>query len=251
LGIPEKDHQLIFNVAKLFMVFPKAAYTQDAQLLEGIAETATLAKQALNDLITLRRREPRNDLISTLALADYESRALDDEAIVKLCTFLLVAGHETTANLLSGSMRYLLEQRHHWERLLQEPSLLPGAIDELLRYVSPVLWVGRFTTTEIEIGGTKIPQGRGVILGLGAANHDPSAYERAEELDLTRQNVHSFAFGHGIHSCVGAAVTRMEAHIALSSLLHSFPTLELESKQFDYEPVYFVHALKSLRVYVP
>jgi len=250
LGIPEKDHQLIFEVAKLFMVFPKAAYTQDGRLLEGIAETATRAKKVLGELISLRRREPQNDLISSLVHTDGENKVMDDDAIVKLCTFLLVAGHETTANLLSGSMRYLLEDRRHWELLLREQTLLPGAIDELLRYVSPVLWVGRFTTTDVEVGGVKIPPGRGVILGLGSANHDPSAYERPDELDLTRPNVHSFAFGHGIHSCLGAAVTRMETHMALAAMLKRIPSVRLKAKQFDYEPVYFVRSLKSLPVVV-
>jgi cytochrome P450 len=248
LGIPEKDQELIFEVANLFMVFPRAAYTQDGSLLEGIASTATRARKVLGELVETRRSHPQDDLISALVKAEDESHVLDDEDIVKLCTFLLVAGHETTANLLSGSLRFLLEDRAYWEHLLSEPVLLPGAIDELLRFVSPVLWVGRFTTTDVVLGGVSIPKGQGVILGLGSANHDSDVHDRPDELDLTRKNVHSLAFGHGIHSCLGAVVTRIEAQLVLSSLLKYAPSIRLIEQQFSYEPTYFVRSLRALLV---
>jgi len=248
LGVPVEHHQIIFEVAKLFMVFPHAAYTQDCEALEGIAETAMGAREALGALVKSRHTMPGEDLISALVHADGSSQVMSDDEIVQLCTFLLVAGHETTANLMSGSLRYLLEDRKQWEQLLVNPTILPGAIEELLRFVSPVLWVGRFTTEDVRVSGQTIPKGHGVMLGLGSANHDPDAFEDPEVLDLTRKNVRSLAFGHGVHSCVGAAVTSMETQMVLAELLKRMPNVQLKTREFEYAPVYFVRSLKSLPI---
>jgi cytochrome P450 len=248
LGVPAENHQIIFEVAKLFMMFPHAAYTQDCEALEGIAETAMRARDVLGALVKSRHTKPGDDLISALVHADGSVQVMSDDEIVQLCTFLLVAGHETTANLMSGSMRCLLEDRQHWDQLLAEPAGLPGAIDELLRFVSPVLWVGRFTTEAIDIGGQAIPKGCGVMLGLGSANHDPDAFPDPDVVDLTRKNVRSLAFGHGVHSCVGAAVTRMETQAVLAELLKRMPNIQLKTREFEYAPVYFVRSLKSLPI---
>ena len=167
-----------------------------------------------------------------------------------LCNFLLAAGHETTANLLSGSLRYLLADRKLWEELSAAPDMIPAAVEELLRFVSPVLWVSRLPTEDIELDGHVLRKGTRLQLGIGAANHDPSEFTNPELLDLNRTNVHSLAFGYGPHFCIGAALARMETQVALSRLLSRMPRMQLATKHFEYRPVYFLRALKSLPIVV-
>jgi cytochrome P450 len=182
--------------------------------------------------------------------AEEGTAPLPDDEIVVLCNFLLVAGHETTANLLSGSLRYLLEKRELWEQLSAAPEIVTAAVEELLRFVSPVLWVSRMPTEDIELDGKVLRKGSRVQLGIGAANHDPSEFPNPEQLDFTRPKVNSLAFGYGPHFCLGAALARMEAQIALSRLLLRIPQVQLGINHFEYEPLYILRALKSLPIIV-
>jgi cytochrome P450 len=250
LGVPTEDHETIREAAKATVMFPSAVYKGDFGLLDCIAERLTQAQGVLERLIQQRRRGPRNDLISMLVHTDTGPAQLPDDDLVVLCNFLLSAGHETTANLLSGSLRYLLEKRELWEQLRAAPELIPAAVEELLRFVSPVLWVSRMPAEDIELDGHVLRKGTRVQLGIGAANHDPSEFSDPESLDFTRTKVQSLAFGFGPHFCLGAALARMEAQIALSKLVQRMPRVQLATKDFEYRPLYFLRALKSLLIRV-
>jgi cytochrome P450 len=250
LGVPTEDHETIREAAKATVMFPSAVYKGDFGSMDRIAGRLTQAQGVLERLIQQRRREPRKDLISILVHADAGPAPLPDDDLVVLCNFLLAAGHETTANLLSGSMRYLLEKRQLWEQLSAAPELIPVAVEELLRFVSPVLWVFRMPVEDIELDGQVLRKGSRVQLGIGAANHDPSQFSDPESLDFTRTRVQSLAFGYGPHFCLGATLARMEAQIALSKLVHRMPRVQLTTKDFEYRPLYFLRALKSLLIRV-
>jgi cytochrome P450 len=250
LGVPAEDHEAMREASQALVMFPSTVYKGDFGAMEHIAERLTRAQGVLERLIQQRRREPKNDLISILSHAETGTTQLPDDEIVVLCNFLLVAGHETTANLLSGSLRYLLERRALWEQLGAAREMIPTAVEELLRFVSPVLWISRLPAEDIELDGHLLRKGSRLQLGIGAANHDPAEFPNPEQLDFTRPKVNSLAFGYGPHFCLGAALARMETQVALSSLLDRISKVQLGTRHFEYQPLYFLRALKSLPIVV-
>jgi cytochrome P450 len=250
LGIPAEFHETFLKSSRAVASVHTAIFQKDTKTLEAIAAEFLNAERAITQIIDERKREPKDDLISRLATTDGTEAKLATDELVVLCNFLLFAGHETTTNLLSGSLRYLLESRELWERLSEAPELMPSAVEELLRFVSPVLWVSRVATEDIGLGGEVLRKGQRILLGVGAGNHDPSEFDQPEQLDFTRPKVNSLAFGYGAHFCLGAALARMEAQIALSTLLDRVPGVELGTREFDYHPVYILRALKSLPIVI-
>lgn len=249
VGIPEEHHQLIRETSELLVKFSPAIVLGDCATIDLFAERAQQSGEAITELIRQRRNKPQEDMLSAL-ISEESGMPFTDEEIVMLCIFLLMAGHETTANLLGGSMRYLLADRRQWDLLQAQPELLPGAVEELLRFVSPVLWMSRIATEDFELDGHILRKGSEVYIGVGSSNHDPDEFENPEVLDVARKNPHSIAFGHGIHTCLGAALARMEAQVALSTLLRRMPKIELRTNEFDYRDVFFLRSLKSLHVAV-
>ncbi len=250
LGVPAEYHETLRQAGGAFGDFGRSMYAKDSKRIQEIATEFTAAERAIIEVIKARRIEPKNDLISRLVSSEGAAAEMSASELVVLCTFLLVAGHETTANLLGGSLRYLLESRDLWEQLREAPDMIPSAVEELLRFVSPVLWVSRVAAEDIELNGEVLRKGQRIQLGIGAANHDPGAFDHPEQLDLTRPKVNSLAFGYGPHFCLGSALARMEAQIALSRLLDRMPNLELGTRQFEYRPFYFLRALKSLPIVI-
>jgi cytochrome P450 len=250
LGVPAEYHETLRRASRAFGDFPKAMYAKDSKKIREIAMEFTEAERAINEVINARQIEPKNDLISRLVSSQGAAAEMSASELVVLCNFLLVAGHETTANLLGGSLRYLLESRELWEQLRAAPDMIPAAVEELLRFVSPVLWVSRVAAEDIELNGEVLRKGQRIQLGIGAANHDPGEFDHPEQLDFTRPKVNSLAFGYGPHFCVGAALAKMEAQVALSRLLDRIPEVELGTRQFEYRPLYFLRALKALPIVV-
>lgn len=248
LGVPEEHYETLRHSADAFARFPAATLTRDVDALKHIAANLQQTDALLRQLITQRRREPQLDLISTLVSAQEEQARLSDDDIVVLSNFLLFAGHETTANLLAGSVLHLLQNRKLWTDLTASATLPNNVVDELLRFVSPVLSLARVATEDVELHGNVVKKGDRVSLMIGAANHDPAQFEDPEELNLGRARVASVAFGHGIHHCVGALLARTEVELALSALLTSFPKMELLPAEMEYQPIFFLRALKSLPV---
>ena len=168
-------------------------------------------------LFEVRRREPQDDVISYLVAAEGESIA--PEEMVPLCTLLLVAGFETTVNAIGNGVLALMEHREQWERLVADPALAAGAVEEVLRYDAPVQGTSRTSFDDIVVRGTPIARDELVQLRIGGANRDPQVFERPELFDITRPNAaEHLAFSGGIHYCLGAPLARLELEVVLGAL---------------------------------
>ena len=208
------------------------------------------------DLLAARRREPGDDLLSALiSVRDDTARddtgRLSENELLSMAWLLLVAGHETTVNLIGGGVLALLLHPGELARLRADPALLGSAVEELLRYVSPVNDATfRFTGEPVDLGGVHIGPGEVVLVSLSGANRDPSRYADAEGLDVGRDSTGHLAFGHGIHYCVGAPLARLEAQIAFGALLQRFAsiTLAVPPSELRWRPSSLIHGLESLPV---
>src|SRR5277367_16441 len=180
------------------------------------------------DLMAARRREPADDLLSALISVRDDTDRLSENELLSMAWLLLVAGDETTVNLIGGGVLALLLHPGELARLRAEPALLGGAVEELLRYVSPVNDATfRFTGEPVDIGGVHIGPGEVVLASLSGANRDPSRYADPERLDVGRDSTGHLAFGHGIHYCLGAPLARLEAEIAFGALIERFGSITL------------------------
>ncbi len=188
----------------------------------------------LEGLVARRRAEPGDpqvDVLTRLIQGETDGERLAPRELLHNCIFLLNAGHETTTNLIGNGMHALLTQRAQFERLVADPSLLATAIEELLRYESPLQLNNRLTVAPLELGdGAPIPPGTFLTLAIGAANRDPAQFAEPDRLDIARKpNLH-LAFGHGAHACAGMNVARLEARIAIGALARRFPRLALDGR---------------------
>ncbi len=183
---------------------------------------------ALGSLVQRRRAapgDPQADVLTRLIEGEVGGERLSTAELLHNCIFLLNAGHETTTNLIGNGVHALLTQREQYERLVAEPALLTTAVEELLRYESPLQLNNRVAAAPIELQGFVVPAGHFITLALGAANRDPAAFDAPDRLDIARKpNLH-LAFGHGAHACAGMNVARLEARIALAALARRLPAL--------------------------
>jgi len=212
---------------------------------------ATAMTGYFRTLLAARRREPADDLLSALISARDEGDRLSENELLSMAWLLLVAGHETTVNLIGSGVLALLQHPGELARLRSDPALLGGAVEELLRYVSPVNDATfRFTGEPVELGGVSIGPGEVVLVSLSGANRDPSRYADPDRLDLSRDSGGHVAFGHGIHYCLGAPLARLEAEIAFRGLLERFGsmTLAVPADALRWRPSTLIHGLESLPV---
>jgi cytochrome P450 len=193
------------------------------------------ARASIEELVTYmagciadRRANPQNDLISGLIAAEDNGQVLSEMEIFSTTILLLVAGNETTTNLIGNAMYSLLTHPDQLELLRSEPSLMSPAVEELLRFNGPVQATGRVATEDIEVGGVTVKEGQVAFVLLGSANHDPTKFPDPERLDLRRNPTEHLAFGDGIHFCLGAPLARAEAQITLRALLERFPKIALD-----------------------
>jgi cytochrome P450 PksS len=178
--------------------------------------------------IKARRAEPRDDLISALVMAEEASERLSEDELVAMISLLLVAGHETTVNLIGNGTLALLQHPGQMERLRDDPALIKSAIEELLRYESPVeTATERYAREDVSLAGVTIPRGEQVFAVIASANRDEAQFDRPDDLDLAREPNRHLAFGQGGHYCLGAPLARLEGQIAISNLLRRFPDLRL------------------------
>jgi cytochrome P450 len=225
MGVPVEDRDRFQQWSRVL-----AASLDPIQPAERLQQTEP-ARIALTDffrdIIERRRREPREDLISALVAAEEQGDVLTEQELLVMCNLLLIAGHETTVNLIGNGTLALLRNPDQLERWRRGDVSDESAVEELLRYDGPVQLTGRVPTEDVELGGCEIKRFQPVIALLGAVNRDPAVFADASRLDLGRQPNQHFAFGRGIHFCLGAPLARLEGQIALGSLVRRFPNLRL------------------------
>ena len=226
LGVPPADRRKFHRwSSKIVSVSPGAeAGLQGLRLIPSVwAFIRYLRKQ-----FKQRRSNPKDDLITALVQAEEAGDKLSEDELLAMGFLLLVAGHETTVNLIASGTLALLEHPEQMEMLVHNPSLIKPTVEELLRYTSPVqIATERFTREDVAIAGTMIPRGERVLAVIGSANRDERQFENPDTLDITREPNRHLAFGKGIHHCLGTPLARMEGQIAINTLVHRFPNLRL------------------------
>src|SRR5438067_3076590 len=228
LGVPPEDRSVFHEWSALL------AASLDPLVSPELMQRVLPAREALHTylrgIIAERRREPKSDLISALVSVEERGDTLSEPELVVMCTLLLIAGHETTVNLIGNGTLALLEHPGQLERLRADPSLIGSAIEELLRFDSPVQLTGRIAAEQIQIDGQTISAGAWVLPLLGAANRDPAQFAEPDVLDLGRNPNSHVAFGRGIHFCLGAPLARLEAEVAIGMLVRKFKNLRLAAE---------------------
>jgi cytochrome P450 len=221
IGIPSDDWPRFRRWSDVIL---KLSYTVSGNAQASSASAGFFAVTAemaeyLPHMIEDRRATAKDDVLTRLALAEVDGERLSQDEIVAFVQLLLVAGNETTTNLLNNAILCLMDHPDQLARLRSNPALLPSAIEEVLRYRSPIQWLFRATTRDVELGDHIIPAGKLVLPIIGAANRDPRQFSDPARFDITRDPNPHIAFGHGIHFCLGAPLARLEAGIALSDFL--------------------------------
>ena len=246
LGVPPRDRPRF-----------KTWSDQRARLLEPTVsarerEVAAQATRSLEDyllpIIKARRAEPRDDIISVLAQAEEEGDALSEREMLNMLRLLLVAGNETTTNLIGNGMLALLRHPEQLDALRRDPGLIPRAVEELLRYDSPVQAGLRAALDDCEVNGVPVRRGEDLILLIGAANRDPEAFAQPDRLDVERDERSHVAFGRGIHHCLGAPLARLEGRIAIEALLTRYSSLRLLDERPLFHHSIVLRGLKRLPV---
>jgi pimeloyl-[acyl-carrier protein] synthase len=224
-GVPESDRDRFRGWSRelVHLLDPLVA----ASSLERALQARLALRGFLHELIAERRAHPTGDLLTALIAAEDQGRQLSEPELVSMCVLLLVAGHETTVNLIANGTLALLRHPEARAGLQADAALLGSAVEELLRYDSPVQFTSRHALADLEIGGRRVRAGETVIAVLGAANRDPAQFPDPDRLDLARAPNRHIAFGGGIHFCLGAPLARVEARIAIGALLARLPGLEL------------------------
>ncbi len=247
LGIPESDRDPFLNESTVRGRILDPTPLSREELDESNAASAA-NRDYFTHLFAYRRANPGEDLTSALLAAREADDSLTDEEIIANIGLLFGAGHETTTNLIGNGVLALHRNPTQLERLRVDASLLPNAVEEVLRYDSPVQLTGRIALTDVEFGGTYIEKGQEVITLLGAANRDPAAYEGdPETLDVGRPGVRAISFGGGIHFCLGAQLARIEGEVAFRKLIERLPGLRLaDPDHVEWKPTITLRGLRAL-----
>jgi cytochrome P450 len=244
LGVPAAD-QVQFHAWS-------AAIVQSLDLVEeeAVYNQASIAASELIDylgiLLEERRSQPREDLISALVAVEEAGDRLTKDELFGTCALLLIAGHETTVNLIGNGMYALLRHPDQWQRLRSDPALIANAVEELLRYDSPVQFTSRVALQRVEYKGMVFEPGTGIGFLLGAANRDPLQFSNPAQLDIGRENNKHLAFGGGIHYCLGAPLARLEGEVAFSTIARRLPGLTLKRDNLTYRDNYTLRGLENL-----
>jgi cytochrome P450 len=222
LGVPQSDEAMVSQWSHDMHV-----RAPDGQVPPFAMEAGYHMRDYFQAMIDERRRLPRADLVHDLVVSTIEGVPLTDNEILGMSILLYVAGNETTRMLITTALRLLEQNPTERDRLARDFSAIPAAIEEILRFDSPVSNEARTTTRDLEINGCPIPKGKQVLLVYGSANRDESNFEAADQLNLSRPPKRHLAFGEGIHQCIGASLARLEARIALEEILTRMPNYKV------------------------
>ncbi|MDQ3249072.1 MAG: cytochrome P450 [Chloroflexota bacterium] len=246
LGIPEADRQAFHEWSDALA--RSLDLTEDPAVYERANQAAATFTAYLRELANRRRVEPQADLLSALVAVEEAGDHLTEAELYATCSLLLIAGHETTINLIGNGTLALLRHPEQLALLRQNGALIKPAIEELLRYDSPVQMTSRMVLEKVAVRGQTLQPGQQVSFMLGAANRDPEVFSTPDVLDITRKNNPHLALGGGIHYCLGAPLARLEGQIALETLLRRVPTLALNTATPIYRDNYVLRGLEALPV---
>lgn len=248
LGVPLKDREHFRQWSGEFAAGSDFVAASKEVLERGRVALAAL-KEYFQQLIAQRRREPKSDLISGLIAARDEEGKLSEEELIGSCILLLIAGHETTMNLLGNGLHALLTFPHETKKLRERPELLESAVEEMLRYDAPLQRsTFRFADESVELAGQTIEFGQQVSAVIGSANRDPKVFSEPDKFDITRQPNRHQSFGRGIHFCLGAPLARLEAKVAFEELLETFPSLDFSGEAPVWRPNSIFRGLERFSV---
>jgi cytochrome P450 len=248
LGIPEEHREVFYRSSRDGGRLLDPVPMTPAEIEQGNTGN-TMAQMYFQQLFELRRRSPGDDLTTQLVQAEEDGKKLSNEELTANIILLFGAGHETTVNLIGNGLLALYRNPDQLALLKANPGLITNAIEEFLRYDSSVQATGRVALEDIDdLGGKKIPKGENVLCLLGSANRDPAVFpDRPDQLDITRPNVRPLSFGGGIHFCLGAQLARIEAEIAIATLLRRLPGLQLDNAENpEWRPTFVLRGLKAL-----
>ncbi len=233
LGIPQKDRQQFNQWADEMTAFLGSGRPK-VELAEAALKSVGELTRYFLSIVAERRANPKEDLISILVGVEEEGQKITEDEILAMCIFLLVAGHETTMALISNGLLALLRYPDQFDKLKKDPVLVESAVEEFLRYDSPLQHQIRIADEDFEMRGKAIKKGQRVVLMLGAANHDPEMFPNPDQLDICRSPNRHLAFGLGKHFCIGAPLARLEGHMVFADILRRFPTLKLENEDIEW-----------------
>ncbi|HDR7784001.1 MULTISPECIES: cytochrome P450 [Bacillus] len=244
LGIPKED-QAKFRIWSHAVIASPETPEEIRETEKQLSEFITY----LQYLVDNKRKEPKEDLVSALILAENEGHKLSARELYSMIMLLIVAGHETTVNLITNTVLALLENPDQLQLLKENPKLIDAAIEEVLRYYSPVeVTTSRWADEPFQIHDRTIERGDMVVIALASANRDETVFENPEVFDITRENNRHIAFGHGSHFCLGAPLARLEARIAITTLFNRMPELQIKGKREDikWQGNYLMRSLEEL-----
>jgi cytochrome P450 len=247
LGVPQALHGTFVNASRAIAVFrgnPNRTVEEARAAQDALIELTEFFRKTVAE----RRRNKGNDLISLLIDIEEEGEVLTEEELYAQCIALLFAGHETTRNLIGNGMYTLLQNPKQTAELREKPEMIRSAVEELLRYESPVQLTARVLKEDIEVCGQTIRKGWTVQCMLGAANRDPKQFEEPNQLDLKRLNNQHLAFSAGLHFCIGAQLARLEGQVALLNLVQRFPQMKLAGPRPVWASTFGFRGLNSLSV---
>ena len=252
LGVPIEDEAQFSWASALLAqgLDPFIAFTGQPQGVEERMKAGLWLRGYLRDLLRQRRADPGEDLMSGLIAVEEAGDQLTEEEIVATCNLLLIAGHETTVNLIANGVLAMLRHPEHWSALSQDADRASAIVEETLRWDPPVQLVGRIAGEDMSIGEVRIPKGDSMMLLLAAAHRDPAVTERPDEFDPTRDSIRHLAFGLGPHFCLGAPLARLEAAVALSAVTQRFPDARFIPDPPVYKPNVTLRGMAGLDVAV-
>jgi cytochrome P450 len=247
LGIPERMHDDLIRwsdaIATLFG-HPQRTVEHCSAAQEALLALTDFFREA----VAARRLDPGDDLISLLLEIESDGETLTEDELYAQCIMLLFAGHETTRNLIGSGVYTLLQHPEALKQVRADPGLIRSGVEELLRFQSPVQFMTRLVTEEIEIEGVRLEAGKPILLMLGAANRDPKRFKNPDTLDLARSNNAHLGFGAGAHFCIGNQIARLEAQTAILKIVQRFPQLRFCDEAPQWAQNYILRGFKSFPV---